>query len=225
MVNEIVTLIKNSRTELKIITPYLNLNARMKGALNKAKNNGVKVIVYYRFEEKSKKKNADDIVFLLSEINAEVVYIERLHSKLYLNEREAVMSSMNLVAGSQDDSQEIGIHTNEERLVGDFNRYAENLYLEKMEDDEIIIKKEFKKSSKRAESSNDGYCIRTGEKVPFDLKKPFSDKAFKSWNRFKNPEFIEKYCHYSGEEPPGGTSFGKPILRKHWSAAKKKHGL
>jgi PLD-like domain len=65
-----------------------------------------------------------------------------------------------------------------------------------------------------------GYCIRTGVKIPFNPDRPLSDKAFKSWSKFKDKDYAEKYCHYSGESSNGETYFGKPILKKNWSKAK-----
>ena len=67
----------------------------------------------------------------------------------------------------------------------------------------------------------EGYCIRTGVIIPFNPKKPMSDEAFKSWNRFGNSDYPEKYCHYSGEPSNGETSVNKPILRKNWEKSKK----
>lgn len=68
--------------------------------------------------------------------------------------------------------------------------------------------------------SSSGYCIRTGVQIPFNTTKPMSNEAFKSWEKFKNKEYPEKFCHYSGEPSNGDTSVGKPILRKNWSKAK-----
>jgi phosphatidylserine/phosphatidylglycerophosphate/cardiolipin synthase-like enzyme len=70
-----------------------------------------------------------------------------------------------------------------------------------------------------------GYCIRTKAQIPFNPKRPFSDTAFESWNKFKNPDFAEKYCHFSGEPSNGETSFSKPILKKNWSKAKEVFGF
>ena len=61
-----------------------------------------------------------------------------------------------------------------------------------------------------------GYCIRTGEKISFNPEKPFSAEAFKCWNQYKNKDFKEKYCHYSGEFTNGQTSFARPILAKYY---------
>lgn len=66
-----------------------------------------------------------------------------------------------------------------------------------------------------------GYCIRTGVEIPFNPKMPFSRKAYQSWLQYKNETYIEKYCHFSGEESGGKTSFKYPILRKNWTEASK----
>jgi phosphatidylserine/phosphatidylglycerophosphate/cardiolipin synthase-like enzyme len=224
VVDYIVKLVQNAKEKLIIITPYLNLNARMRGALNEAKSNGAKITVYYRLEERSKKKNDADIRFFTENIGAEMVYIERLHSKLYLNETSAVMSSMNMVAGSQDDSQEIGIFTIDDRLLSQFNDYCKKMY-KRQTNVAYVPEVKVSKTKKSKPKTDSGYCIRTGEKIPFNLKNPFNDKSFKSWNRFKNPEFKEKFCHFSGEETNGETTYSRPILKKNWAKAKKKHGF
>lgn len=58
----------------------------------------------------------------------------------------------------------------------------------------------------------EGYCIRTGEKIPFNVQKPYSDKAYKSWAQFKNPNYKEKFCHKTGKPSDGKTSMANPIL-------------
>jgi len=80
-------------------------------------------------------------------------------------------------------------------------------------------------SVKPTTDSKNGYCIRTGEQIPFDLTKPYTDKAFKSWSRYKNEDFVEKFCHFSGEPSEGKTTMAKPILGKHWRVAKKELNL
>lgn len=57
-----------------------------------------------------------------------------------------------------------------------------------------------------------GFCIRTGEKIPFNPSKPYSDKAYKSWAQYKNPNYKEKYCHKTGKASDGKTSMANPIL-------------
>jgi hypothetical protein len=70
-----------------------------------------------------------------------------------------------------------------------------------------------------------GYCIRTGVPIPFNVKRPLSDEAYKSWSRYKDENYAERYCHFSGEPSNGETSVAKPVLRKHWKVAKDKFGF
>lgn len=66
-----------------------------------------------------------------------------------------------------------------------------------------------------------GYCIRTGEAIPFDVMKPLSDRAFNSWIQFGDGSYPEAFCHFSGEATFGETCYDRPILRKNWRKAKK----
>lgn len=65
-----------------------------------------------------------------------------------------------------------------------------------------------------------GYCIRTGSPIAFNVKKPLSDAAYQSWSRYKDENYKEKFCHFTGEGSNGETSVARPILRKNWSQAK-----
>ncbi len=92
---------------------------------------------------------------------------------------------------------------------------------------ERILKDEKKKEksrstkvhTKKTEKTEIGYCIRTGVEIPFNPEKPLSEKAFRQWNKFKDKNYNEKYCHFSGEPSNGDTTVSKPILRKNWKKA------
>ncbi|GGG14692.1 phospholipase D family protein [Pontibacter amylolyticus] len=77
----------------------------------------------------------------------------------------------------------------------------------------------FEKNSFAQKSFEPGYCIRTGEKIPFNPERPLSYQAFKSWSQFGNEDYEERFCHYSGEPSNGETSVRRPILRKNWKQA------
>ena len=70
-----------------------------------------------------------------------------------------------------------------------------------------------------------GYCIRTGKEIPFNIEKPMDYEAFKMWNKYKNPDYEENYCHFSGEPSDGHTSVKQPVLKKNWKKAKQKYNL
>ena len=62
------------------------------------------------------------------------------------------------------------------------------------------------------EEQKEGYCIRTGEKIPFNLNKPFTNQAYRNWAIFKNSNYPENYCHKTGKLSNGKTSMRNPIL-------------
>lgn len=70
-----------------------------------------------------------------------------------------------------------------------------------------------------------GFCIRTGKPIPFNTGQPLCDEAFKSWSKYSDSDYTEKYCHFSGEPSNGETCVSKPILKKNWKKAKEKFNL
>lgn len=64
-----------------------------------------------------------------------------------------------------------------------------------------------------------GYCIRTGVEIAFNMNHPFSKEAYKSWAKFKNKTYPEKYCHYSGKKSNGETCFNVPVLAEYYQKA------
>jgi len=85
-----------------------------------------------------------------------------------------------------------------------------------------IRNKKHTSSNKKSNGySKTGYCIRTGEKIEFDPERPMSLKSFKKWNQFQDVDYGEAYCHFTGEQSYGETTFARPILRKNWTKAMK----
>ena len=54
-----------------------------------------------------------------------------------------------------------------------------------------------------------GYCIRCGEYIDYNLEKPYCPEHFKSWAKYKNENYQEKYCHMCGEKAK--TSKKRPV--------------
>lgn len=79
---------------------------------------------------------------------------------------------------------------------------------------------ELRPERKTKENIDIGFCIRSGEKIEFNTKQPMSKESWKIWNEYKNKDFPEKYCHFSGEPSDGKTTISKPILGKNWKKAK-----
>lgn len=89
----------------------------------------------------------------------------------------------------------------------------------RLKDDFKGTKYSIRKKRETLQDVKQGFCIRTGKPIPFNPKRPMSDEAWKTWNQFKDVNYPEKYCHYSGEPSNGETSYSKPIMRKNWNKA------
>ena len=90
----------------------------------------------------------------------------------------------------------------------------------KTNDSDRPTREEIEKELPKTTVKTTGYCIRTGVEIPFNTEKPLSAEAYRSWSKFSNPDYPEKYCHYSGEPSNGETSVSRPILKKHWKKAR-----
>jgi hypothetical protein len=64
-----------------------------------------------------------------------------------------------------------------------------------------------------------GFCIRSGERIPFNIDMPYTPKAFKVWSMYGDGTYPEKFCHATGEPSNGQTTFARPVLSKNWSRA------
>ena len=226
---ELRKIIEEADDKLTIISPYIDLSKKFSNALLQVSKRKTKVTIISRYEEKKLSKKDEELYNALVDRGFELYLVDRLHSKLYFTQRKGILASVNFYKSSQQHNEEVGIVTDERSMIGEFERYAEDLKekaihqwgIESYEPEELLL---VPKSPTKKKHSG-GYCIRTGEEIKFDLKKPFSETSFKSWNRFKNPEFKEKYCHFSGEESNGETNFSRPILKKNWTKAKKAHNF
>ena len=82
-----------------------------------------------------------------------------------------------------------------------------------------------RKSVEKSTDLDTAFCIRTGISIPFNTERPMTNEAFKSWSRYGDENYPEKFCHFSGESSHGETSFTRPILFKNWKKAKEKFGF
>ena len=262
---------EDAEKELIIISPYIKLHDRYKSILKtKLDLPKLKIVIVFGKNEKDKSKslNMEDFDFLKQFPNVEIRYEKRLHAKLYANEKEVIITSMNLYNYSQDTNIELGVISkvsdknvggnaigyferviNQAELIFEkvpiFNetkfglskKYVESEIKTDTSDDffsekvftkprrKVIGKRDSNKKEQIISNKKVGYCIRTGVEIPFNIEKPLSSVAYKSWSKYSNPDFPEKYCHFSGESSNGATSVNKPILKKNWKKAKERFGL
>jgi hypothetical protein len=222
-------LIKNTKERLVLISPYLQFNDRIKEHLQNLNLQKKDIRIVYRENKLQHEENN----WLEKQIGIRTSICKNLHAKCYLNDNEAIITSMNLYEFSQMNNNEMGILISKE---GDQDLYRATLdevqrLLNISEEIRITVKRVFEKDFDKNEISykkgyaRKGFCIRTGVEIPFNIEKPLCIDAFKIWNEFGDPDYPERFCHYSGEESFGETSFRQPILKKNWKKAKEKYNI
>lgn len=230
-------LIDNSNDKLYLISPYLQLNNQLKLSLEDRHKFSIDIIIIYG---KVSDINPDDSAWLQSMPGIKLLFHKDLHAKCYFNEKEAVITSMNLYMFSQQNNVEMGIYISKEKdeklykqvanEVDRIKRGSEHrtISVQKVENKKPENPKQkptAKTEAKKSNSKSTGYCIRTGVEIPFNVEKPLSYEAYKKWNEFGDPDYSEKFCHFSGEPSNGETSVSKPILKRNWKKAKERFDL
>ncbi len=226
-------LIKGTKNRLILISPYLQFTDRIKEHLHNLNIQKRDIRIIYR----ENKLPLDETNWLGSQVGIRTSLCKTLHAKCYINENEAIITSMNLYEFSQQHNNEMGIlitKVQDPDLFRDTMDEAQRL-LTISEEIRITIQKiqpaavdksdKKKTEATKVEEKANGFCIRTGVSIPFNIEKPLSAEAFKSWKFFENQDFPEKFCHFSGEPSNGETTFSKPILSKNWKKAKAQFNL
>jgi hypothetical protein len=77
-------------------------------------------------------------------------------------------------------------------------------------------KKSFLGSIADAILGDAGHCIRCGTDVENDPNRPFCVKCFRSWSRYGDEDFKEKFCHSCGSKNRY-ISKAKPECKNCWS--------
>ena len=94
-------LLKNARSKIILISPYIQLQERIKEILKEKKEQGIEIIFVCR-------KN--DLQENISEYSTKIFDSPTLHAKCYMDENEAIVTSLNLYEFSQLKNKEMGFY-------------------------------------------------------------------------------------------------------------------
>lgn len=237
--SELEELIKDADKTLYLVSPYLKLSKDFQELINSRNKNEKKTIIIYGKYELT----PEQLKFLTGLRHVYLKFHENLHAKCYVNDSKLIITSLNFYEYSMINNKEMGVIydiTNPEDVeiyskALDYIKFIEQnsndkpfeLTKNSSVDNSIAEKKieinnqtSVKSELKKKNNTQTGYCIRTGIEIPFDVEKPMTYESYKSWNKFGDPNYPEKFCHFSGESSNGETSIGKPILKKNWKKAK-----
>lgn len=103
---EIMTLLDEAQDYAIIVSPYYKFAAwpKLQNTFKSLETRGITVEFYVRAGEKAS-------IMELQQFGIEAIAIPALHTKLYINEQEAIISSMNLLSSSDNNSLDIAVKT------------------------------------------------------------------------------------------------------------------
>lgn len=208
----IENIIIGAEKKLVLVSPYLQISKTFYERLKDASKKNVEIkIIFGKDELKPNEKNS------LAELkNLELLFFENLHAKCYFNEKEMVITSMNMYEFSEKNNREMGVFITKYNDKDIFDK-AINETLSIIESSEVIQLAKTKRKlfqNKKNSSKQDkkkparGYCIRCEERIQYDIEKPYCWICFSTWSQFENPDYEENVCHCCGEFEP--TSMNKP---------------
>ena len=188
-----------------MVTPFFQPWTILQRELEKAAQQEKKIIFILR----DTPENHWDFEFLNDDFGFDVVFVERLHTKLYLNESECLISSMNLYESSKDNNYELGYHFK--------NRQQSKNFKETVIDNDILLGHpeilkgryfaEFENKTNQNEKTKNsnvnfknGFCMRCGENIPLNPAYPLCDDCYREWANWRNYDYRESFCHICRRE-------------------------
>ena len=105
--SEIIELIDRARDYCFLVTPYLHEWPLLTRALEGASRRRLPLSIITRTPDRDRAAWYDSHPFV--KLGFELVALDRLHTKLYLNENTAIVSSMNLYDNSRENNFELGL--------------------------------------------------------------------------------------------------------------------
>lgn len=154
-------LIKNTEDRLILISPYLQFHPRIKDHIHNLNIQKKDIRIVYR----ENKLQVEESNWLEEQIGVRTSLLNSLHAKCYLNEKEAIVTSMNLYSFSQQNNDEMGILVKK----GENPELYDEIFREAMRiltvSDEIrvSVKKVMKKPDINEKKENKSYSKSNGK--------------------------------------------------------------
>lgn len=216
-------IILNAEKKLILVSPYISLTNYLFTRIKSAAEKGVAVKVIYR---KGSVKDKE-IEKLNSIENIELKSTEDLHAKCYFNEKDMLITSLNLLDTSEK-NWEMGIHINRTDDKDIFDTAVRDVQAIFINSDPLLAKRikiNREEFTPKVLKTNNGYCIRCSEEIVFNVERPLCRSCYSKWNEWGNSDYPEAFCHFTGEKSYQETSMDYPILKKNWNKAKEIYKL
>lgn len=233
---QIENIIIEAEQKLVLVTPYLQLSSTFFTRIKDADERGIKIVLVYGKDQLKPNEKAQ----IETIKNFGLFFCENLHAKCYFNEKNMVITSMNMYEFSEKNNREMGVLITQQNdsdvfkaAVREVQSIVQSSIKKKGEDNKVLTQatSSKEKTIDKPEVKNekiglkellkdalstilsgeelDAYCIRCGDKIPFDPDHPLCDECYWEWALYKNPNYTEHYCHSCGGK--FRTTYGKPL--------------
>jgi phosphatidylserine/phosphatidylglycerophosphate/cardiolipin synthase-like enzyme len=190
-------IIIDAKSELILISPYLQISKTLYERLKDASNRGVAIkIIYGKDELKPNERNS-----LANLKNIEIFYFENLHAKCYFNENKMVITSMNMYEFSEKNNREMGVLIDRIDDKDLFDKAVHEVHSILQSSEKIPLSKAVRqfqydlnkvddfKSESNYKKQVLGYCIRCEERINYDPEKPYCSNCYFVWVQYEKFSF------------------------------------
>jgi len=209
--SQVLRIIKDAKKHVVIVSPYVRemiLWGNAVDAINVAMKKGVKITAFVRDEPNV--LETPDVAALVSG-GVHVFAIQRLHAKIYMNEKDVLVSSMNFMRASMQNSKEVALLIKDEEVEQEIRRYVENTLVSLSRPINSTAPTLTPQTPTYAPSTVPvvGHCIRCQMVVSINPLRPLCENCYSVWAGYGDEDYEENYCHTCGNPAP--TSYAKPL--------------
>jgi phosphatidylserine/phosphatidylglycerophosphate/cardiolipin synthase-like enzyme len=202
-ISRLLTLIREAKDRVILVSPYVTLGGtdRVGHAIRESLRRGVKVQIVVRDDEQTNPKAQWlTSVAPLVEEGLRLFGVPALHSKVYRSETTALITSLNLLESSFLNTIEVGLWSQDRAAVASVDDFISKYIRPAAQPFDLGRRQARRAPAERAPRAGEGHCIRCGDGIPFDPRRPYCRHDFEEWAEWENEDYEDTYCHRCGRD-------------------------
>lgn len=204
--SQIENIINSARKRLVLISPFNRIPETLFQCIQNTDRKNVSIIIVY-----GKSELKQEVISQLEQLkNLSLYFYRDLHAKCFFNEDSMVITSMNLYDYAELHNKEMGVLITVEddkslydeaiKEVERIVNFSERVDLRKPSSSRYSATYTQRISPKSVRATLPGYCIRCRRSISYEFSKPYCPNCYKTWRKWEDPDWEEKYCHSCGEK-------------------------
>jgi hypothetical protein len=194
--SKIIDIIEKAEEYCFVVSPYFDPWIQSKISFEYASNKKKKIIFFFRHNQK--KEDIDSIKEFHDKSHFDIVFINNLHAKIYVNENEALITSMNLTDYAQANNHEIGVLIKNKKKLNEIKDIIDKIFRTgkvsnignkyyKLLNNNLFFEKEI------------SYCTNCGD-PRIKIKNYYYCENCTEKNRKGEISLLTQYCYLCGEK-------------------------